>query len=219
MDLSPDRLIIDVAVIAIMLLVAFPVHEFAHAYAAYRLGDSTARLFGRLSLDPIVHFDPVGGTLMAVSVLLGGGIGWAKPTPVNPYNLRGQYGSAIVSAAGPLSNLGLAIIGGVIFRLLDLSGLQGDAAEFIAQVVFLFVLINLGLMVFNLLPIPPLDGSKVLYSFLDPQTERQVRGFLDQYGLIVLLAVVLLPIVNGETILGAIYLNVLQPIAYFLIGR
>jgi Zn-dependent protease len=219
MDLSPDRLIIDVAVIAIMLLVAFPVHEFAHAYAAYRLGDSTARLFGRLSLDPIVHFDPVGGTLMAVSVLLGGGIGWAKPTPVNPYNLRGQYGSAIVSAAGPLSNLGLAIIGGVIFRLLDLSGLQGDAVAFIAQVVFLFVLINLGLMVFNLLPIPPLDGSKVLYSFLDPQTERQVRGFLDQYGLIVLLAVVLLPIVNGETILGAIYLNVLQPIAYFLIGR
>lgn len=219
MDLSPDRLIIDVAVIAIMLLVAFPVHEFAHAYAAYRLGDSTARLFGRLSLDPIVHFDPVGGTLMAVSVLLGGGIGWAKPTPVNPYNLRGQHGSAIVSAAGPLSNLGLAIIGGVIFRLLDLSGLQGDAVEFIAQVIFLFVLINLGLMVFNLLPIPPLDGSKVLYSLLDPQTERQVRGFLDQYGLIVLLAVVLLPIINGETILGAIYLNVLQPIAYFLIGR
>lgn len=219
MDLSPDRLIIDVAVIAIMLLVAFPVHEFAHAYAAYRLGDSTARLFGRLSLDPIVHFDPVGGTLMAVSVLLGGGIGWAKPTPVNPYNLRGQHGSAIVSAAGPLSNLGLAIIGGVIFRLLDLSGLQGDAVEFIAQVIFLFVLINLGLMVFNLLPIPPLDGSKVLYSFLDPQTERQVRGFLDQYGLIVLLAVVLLPIVNGETILGAIYLNVLEPIAYLLIGR
>ncbi|HEX5240078.1 MAG TPA: site-2 protease family protein [Candidatus Limnocylindrales bacterium] len=219
MDLSPDRLIIDVAVIAIMLLVAFPVHEFAHAYAAYRLGDSTARLFGRLSLDPIVHFDPVGGTLMAVSVLLGGGIGWAKPTPVNPYNLRGQHGSAIVSAAGPLSNLGLAIIGGVIFRLLDLSGLQGDAVEFIAQVIFLFVLINLGLMVFNLLPIPPLDGSKVLYSLLDPQTERQVRGFLDQYGLIVLLAVVLLPIVNGETILGAIYLNVLEPIAYLLIGR
>ena len=87
--MTPQQLLQDAVVIAIFLLVAFPVHEFSHAWAAFRLGDSTARYQGRLSLNPVRHFDPVGGTLLAISILLAGfGIGWAKPTPVNPYNLR-----------------------------------------------------------------------------------------------------------------------------------
>ena len=99
-------------VVAIFLLVAFPVHEFSHAWAAYKLGDSTARYQGRLSLNPIRHFDPIGGTILAISVLLAGiGIGWAKPTPVNPYNLRyGRRGETLVAVAGPLSNLVMAAI-------------------------------------------------------------------------------------------------------------
>ena len=114
--MSQEQLVSIVIVIAIMLLVGFPVHEFAHALAAYRLGDGTAKLFGRLTLNPIAHFDPIGGMLLAVSFLVSQGafaFGWAKPTPVNPMNLAGgRRGEAIVAAAGPISNLLLATIGG-----------------------------------------------------------------------------------------------------------
>ncbi|HEX5451761.1 MAG TPA: site-2 protease family protein [Candidatus Limnocylindrales bacterium] len=215
MTLDPEILIPEIVVIAVMLLISFPVHEAAHAYAAYRLGDSTARLFGRMTLDPFVHFDPIGGSLMAISVLLGGGIGWAKPTPVNPANLRGRYGDAIVSAAGPLSNLGLAILGGVIFRGVALT--RADVS-FLYQVLYLFVEINLGLMIFNLLPIPPLDGSKVLYSVLDYRTAMRVRPFLDQYGILLLLFVIVFPVVQGQTILGAVYNDFLFPLTNLLVG-
>ena len=106
----PADLLPRVIVVAIMLLIGFPVHEFAHALAAYRLGDGTAKLFGRLTLNPIAHFDPLGGILLAVSFIGAGfGFGWAKPTPVSPQNLAGgRRGEALVAAAGPLSNLVLA---------------------------------------------------------------------------------------------------------------
>jgi Zn-dependent protease len=197
--------------------VAFPVHEFAHAWAAYRLGDNTARYFGRLTLDPIVHFDPFGGLLLALSVILyGGGFGWAKPTPVNPMNLRGRYGEAIVSAAGPLSNLILAIIGGILFRLMAIPGIQFG---FFGIVVSEFVLINLLLMIFNFIPVPPLDGSRVLYAFLDPRTERQVRPILDQYGIFILFAIAFLPLgPGGSSILSLILGPVLNPLFHLLTG-
>ena len=115
-----EQLVSIVIVIAIMLLVGFPVHEFAHAWAAYRLGDGTAKMFGRLTLNPIAHFDPIGGVILAVSFLVSQGafgFGWAKPTPVNPMNLAGgRRGEAIVAAAGPLSNLVLAAIGAIPLR-------------------------------------------------------------------------------------------------------
>ncbi len=108
-----DELLAALIVVAIMLLVGFPVHEFSHALAAYRLGDSTARFMGRLTLNPIVHFDPLGGILLAITFIGSQGtfgFGWAKPTPVNPRNLEGgRWGEAIVAAAGPISNLVLAI--------------------------------------------------------------------------------------------------------------
>src|SRR5450755_5066774 len=114
-----DPTVIRLIAAAMIILVSFPVHEFAHAWMAYRLGDSTARYLGRLTLNPIVHFDPLGGLMLLASAYAGVGIGWAKPTPVNFANLRnGRTGEAMVTAAGPLSNLLLAVAGGVVFRLL-----------------------------------------------------------------------------------------------------
>jgi Zn-dependent protease len=212
--LNPDlaQYVPAIIVIAIMLLVGFPVHEFAHAFAAFRLGDGTAKWFGRLTLDPRVHFDPLGGTLLALTFLSGTfGFGWAKPTPVNPANLaHGKYGEAIVAAAGPISNLVLAAAAAIPLRyLINTPSLWDSVPPVIFDIVpvsggyaidgalHLFVVINLVLMVFNLIPIPPLDGSKVLFAFVDRRTEMQIRPFLEQYGIFILLAVLLFPFGNS----------------------
>jgi Zn-dependent protease len=215
--ITPELLLALGIVLAVMLLVAFPFHEFAHALAAYRLGDSTARLFGRLTLDPRVHFDPVGGIMLIVSVLFFGfGFGWAKPTPVNPLNLRGgRWGEAIVSAAGPLSNLVLAIAGALPLRYIFATGMDIPVLELALE---LFVQINLILMVFNLIPVPPLDGSKVLFAFMDPRTAWRVRPVLEQYGMLILFALVLFPIFRGESLLGVIYGAILDPLFHLLTG-
>ncbi|HJP89246.1 MAG TPA: site-2 protease family protein [Candidatus Limnocylindrales bacterium] len=211
-----QELLIKAVVILVMLGIAFPVHEFSHALAAYRLGDSTARYLGRLTLDPRVHFDPMGGLLMIISVLAGVGIGWAKPTPYNPYNLRGgRWGEALVSLAGPISNLVLAIAGAIPLRFLIATHMD---AEFFVVFFSFFVQINLLLMVFNLIPIPPLDGSKLLYAALDAQTERQVRPVLDQYGMFILLALILLPNLGGPDVIGAVFGAVIEPLERLLIG-
>src|ERR1035437_6040932 len=130
-QLSSDDLARAVIWIGMFVLISGPVHECAHAFTAWKLGDGTAKLFGRITLDPIKHFDPIGGTLLIASVLLGlishssiGGFGWAKPTPVNPYNLRGRYADTIVAAAGPLSNLALAAVCAIGFRILWASGVH-----------------------------------------------------------------------------------------------
>src|SRR5712671_6942436 len=122
---SVEVILVKAALLAVMLLVAFPIHEFSHALAAYRLGDGTARLMGRLTLDPRAHFDPTGGLLLVISVMFTGfGFGWAKPTPYNPMNLQGgRWGEAIVAAAGPISNLVLAIAASIPLRYIDISGM------------------------------------------------------------------------------------------------
>jgi Zn-dependent protease len=213
---SPEEVFAGVVVVAVMLLVAFPIHEFAHALAAYRLGDSTARLFGRLTLNPLAHFDPMGGVMLAVSVLLlGFGFGWAKPTPVNPRNLSGgRWGEAIVAAAGPLSNLVLAIAGAIPLRYILVSGMD---VRFLTEVLALFVQINLILMIFNLLPIPPLDGSAVLFAFLPPQTAWQLRPILSQYGIVILILLIF-PIFSGRSLLTLIFSAILNPLFGFLVG-
>ncbi len=210
-------------VVAIMLLVGLPVHEFSHALAAYRLGDGTAKLFGRLTLNPIKHFDPVGGTLLAItfigSAAAGGalGFGWAKPTPVNPMNLEGgRRGEALVAAAGPLSNLVLAIAGAIPLRYLLANPELMAGLPLLVQVLGLFVLINLLLMIFNFIPIPPLDGSKVMFAFMDPRTEYRVRPFLEQYGFLILLGLLFFP--PGNSIGGRVISPILYGIFDFLVG-
>ena len=179
----------QIILIAIFLLIAFPVHEFFHAYAAYRLGDGTAKLFGRLTLNPVVHFDPLGGLLLIVSVLASGFVfGWAKPTPVNPSNLRDRRNSEVVVAlAGPASNLVMALFAAFVFRLLDATGIGEQLPFLVTEVLFYFVLFNILLAIFNMIPIPPLDGSTLLWRFLPPQTVWQWRPVLTQYGFIILL--------------------------------
>ena len=211
--------------IALFFLVSGPVHECAHAITALRLGDGTAKLFGRVSLDPIVHFDPVGGMLLVVTALLGlasgGGLafGWAKPTPVNPYNLRGPYANARVAVAGPLSNLILAAAFAVGFRLLYSNGgvwPDNTSALNMLQLVFVTgVSLNVVLMLFNLLPIAPLDGSHVLLDLLDPATARRVQLAMNQYGLFVLIVVV----VFAGQIIGPLVgstVNLLIGVQYYL---
>src|SRR5690349_11647180 len=215
---SPEEFAIKATVVAVMLLIAFPIHEFSHALAAYRLGDGTARLMGRLTLDPRAHFDPTGGVLLAISVMFTPfGFGWAKPTPYNPMNLRGgQWGEAMVAAAGPISNLILAIAGSIPLRWIDLTGMQIPILE---AFLLLFVQINLVLMVFNLIPIPPLDGSKVLYAFLNPRTVWRIRPVLEQYGLVILLGAMLLPIFGGLTLADIVFGELLTPLFRLLTGR
>ena len=201
------------------VLISGPVHECAHAFVAWKLGDGTAKMFGRISLDPIRHFDPVGGTLLIVSVMIGAisgsaiGFGWAKPTPVNPNNLKGRYADTMVAVAGPLSNLVLAVVFAVGFRILFANGIYPDntsASNMVSLVFAVGIEINVVLMLFNLIPIPPLDGSHVLFDLLDARTAQSVRTFMNQYGLMLLLVVILLA--------QRIIVPVLVPIVNFLAG-
>jgi Zn-dependent protease len=208
--------------IAIIVLVSFPVHEFSHAFVAYRLGDGTAKMFGRLTLNPIAHFDPVGGAMLFISGLLALSahtsilFGWAKPTPVSPANLRyRRFGEAIVAAAGPASNLILAAIAAIPLRLILHSTL--DVPPIIVYVLFDFVSINLVLMVFNFIPIPPLDGSKVLYALLDPSTVWRLRPTLEQYGFVILILLII-PIGPGGSLIGRILGAVVNPLFSLLVG-
>jgi len=215
-NFSADYLLQVAIVLAMMLLVAFPVHEFSHALAATYLGDGTARLMGRLTLNPIAHFDPMGALLLTIAMIAGVGIGWAKPTPYNPMNLQGgRWGEAIVAVAGPISNLVMAIAAAIPLRYILATGMD---LEFVANTLYLFISINLLLAVFNLLPIPPLDGSKVLYAFLDPRTSWQVRAFMSQYGLFILLGAMFLPIFGGNTLIGVVFEEVLQPLLRLVVG-
>lgn len=177
---------------AIVLLVAFTIHELAHAVVADWLGDPTPRRMGRITLNPIAHLDPIGTFALLVA-----GFGWAKPVMVNPYNLRGnpRTAMAIVAVAGPLSNLIMAVLFvlPIRFGLVGLEGFFGNtSSSIIPSFSFLlaqFIWINLILMFFNLIPIPPLDGYKVLTGILPPEMTYRLQ-WLEQYGFILLLLVV-----------------------------
>jgi Zn-dependent protease len=218
--MNPDIVPALIAV-AIMLLVAFPIHEFSHALAAYRLGDNTARYMGRLTLDPRSHLEPLGAGILALGAVIGGFmVGWAKPTPVNPLNLAGgRRGEVLVALAGPLSNLVMAAIVAAPLRLLLLNDelilqiAQDRTLELILQVVLFLVQINVLLFIFNLLPIPPLDGYRVLLGFVSPRTAYQLRQY-EQYGFLLILLVFLLEI-RGVGPLGILG----DAIFGFLLGR
>ncbi len=221
--MSLDNIIPAAIVVAIMLLVGLPVHEFSHALVAFRLGDGTAKLFGRLTLNPVAHFDPIGGSLLALTFIGSAasgsafGFGWAKPTPVNPLNLQGgRRGEALVAAAGPLSNLILATAAAIPLRYMVANPQLIDSVPMLANILSLFIQINLLLMIFNFIPIPPLDGSKVMFAFMDRRTEYQIRPFLEQYGFLILIAVLFLP--PGNSIGGRIIFPILDGLFGFLVG-
>jgi len=217
LNIRPETLV----AVAIFLLVGFPVHEFSHALVAYRLGDGTAKMFGRLTLNPIVHLDPVGSLILVASALLGSGfiIGWAKPTPVNPSMLRGgRRAEAWVAAAGPVSNLVMAIAAALALRAsLALDLVNSDPAAFVANVLYYFVFINLALFIFNLIPIPPLDGSKVMFALMNPRTVWQIRPKLEQWGFLILIVVMIIPI-NGISIGGRVIFPLLNGLLSVLVG-
>jgi Zn-dependent protease len=213
LNLDPATII----TIGVFLLIAFPIHEFFHALVAYRLGDSTAKYAGRLSLNPIVHFDPIGGGLLTITMLLGSFVfGWAKPTPVNPYNLRyGHRGEALVALAGPASNAVMAIAGAIPLRFILGSSLS--VPDVVLQVLYLFVYVNVILAIFNLVPIPPLDGSKLLFGALDPRTVYRIRPVLEQYGFVILI-VAIIPIFGGRSLLGIVVVPVIDAVVRLLVG-
>ncbi len=152
--------------IYIVIIISAVFHEYAHGWAAYRLGDSTAKRAGRLTLNPFVHLDLWGTVIIPLLLLFGSGIfiGWAKPVPYNPYNLKDQkYGNLKVAAAGPGINLGIALALGLLLRFshLYINSIPFATPQFMELIAFI-VFVNIFLALFNLIPIPPLDGSKIL---------------------------------------------------------
>lgn len=167
-----------------VLIMSVVIHEVAHGYSASLLGDQTARYMGRLTLNPLRHLDPIGSLVVpAITYLLGGFIiGWARPVPYNPHNLRNQkYGPAIVGVAGPAANAFTALFFGLVIRFFG-----PVAPSAFVQIFSLVVFINLLLAVFNLIPIPPLDGSKALFALL-PYRFDWIREITERYGLFLLL--------------------------------
>lgn len=178
-------------IIIVALIISIILHEMAHGYAANALGDPTARLQGRLSANPLVHIDPLGSVIIpAFLFLTNAGLlfGWAKPVPYNPYNLSNQkWGEALVAAAGPATNLLLALIFSLIIRSAEFV----DISPTFLQVSWYIVYINILLAMFNMLPIPPLDGSKILTAVLPYRLQQQYRGFaqwVERYGLFAMFA-------------------------------
>ena len=181
----------------IVALTALPVHECAHAYAAMRMGDHTAERQGRLTLNPFAHFDPIGTTAIILF-----GFGWAKPVPINPLNFNDPKKGMMLSAlAGPLSNIGLAFLSMVFYKLVPLLSYIGVGASFVSTLSTFFyyaMTINISLGVFNLIPIPPLDGSRIATYFLPQRTYFKImqyeRYILIAFFLILWLGVLDMPI-------------------------
>ena len=184
----------------VVLLLAISAHEAAHAWMSYKFGDDTARLLGRITLNPAAHTDPIGTLLIPIvgfvyGAMTGGGrfplIGWGKPTPVNPLRWRDKdLANVMVSIAGILANLLIAIIAFTILKVLIVTNSVGAIPESIREPVILFLdfllTMNISLAVFNLLPFPPLDGSKILDTFL-PESMKPALAALEQYGFLLLM--------------------------------
>jgi Zn-dependent protease len=183
--------LLSVVFMVIVLVISVMIHEIAHGAAAASQGDMTAKYAGRLSLNPLKHLDPIGSFVLPLALyLISGGafvFGYAKPVPINPYNFRDRkYGEAKVAAAGAAANLALALVFGLLLRFWPSVSNPVSAGFYVlCQVV---VVINLVLAVFNLIPIPPLDGSRILFTFL-PKSQEDFKIFLQQYGFWILLLI------------------------------
>ena len=200
---------LEIILSLIAVFTAIVLHEFSHGYIAFRLGDPTAKMQGRLTLNPLAHIDPIGTILVPIVLVILRSpflFGWAKPVPVNPNYFRNPYkGMFYVAIAGPLMNIALALGASAIGRLailitpLSLRYGRGFSAYFVQTIFYLlgfFVIINIILAVFNLLPVPPLDGSRVLTYFLPPEGKR-VMMQLERYGFLIVLALLYLGALRG----------------------
>jgi Zn-dependent protease len=216
-QITPEALFSAFIVVATMLLVGFPVHEALHAWTAMKLGDNTARWMGRVTLDPRVHFDQMGGLILgatAVFSALGGGIlfGWAKPTPVNPVNMRyGRRGHALVAFAGPASNLVVAVVVAIPLRLIIHNSdwgrfvVQNPLLEMFFDAALLLLSLNILLFIFNLVPIPPLDGWSVLKGIVPRSAARSMSELEIRYASMIpmlFMGFILIIFLTGGSILG-----------------
>jgi len=197
--------ITDTIFLIVVIIFSAVIHEVMHGVAADRLGDKTARYAGRLTLNPIPHLDPFGSVLLPIILAFSGApffFAWAKPVPYNPFNLRpGRFSEAIVAAAGPLSNLVIALITGILMRIVTL-------APEVTAVFFLIVVVNVMLFLFNLFPIPPLDGSKILSSLLPSGVGRvydQWRTRMEYNPFLGMGLVLLVIIVFGQQFGGVVF--------------
>ena len=182
--------IMEIGVHLIVLFMVIPIHEFAHAWAATKLGDNTPRYQGRLTLNPLAHIDPLGAICMVLT-----GFGWGRAVQVNPFNFKKyRKGMALTSAAGPISNLIVGTIGMVVYKFIIPFYYSNPTQSLYWLIVILqyFVIVNVGLAVFNLLPIPPLDGSKILSYFTGPKFDK----FMAQYQQYLSIAFIIL-IISG----------------------
>lgn len=210
---APAPVVISLAITA---FIALPFHELAHAWTADRLGDDTPRLNGRLTLNPLRHLDPLGSILLVAA-----GFGWAKPVPISPFALqrRSPAGVFLVSLAGPLSNLVLAAVAAVPFRValdgapITFSGFLPTLPEF----MLVFIRINLVLLVFNLLPIAPLDGEKVL-TYLLPSNGQATMARIRPYGPLILMLLVVLSYAGSFDVLGLVVGTPVDLLLGLLIG-
>ncbi|HEY8422693.1 MAG TPA: site-2 protease family protein [Thermoclostridium sp.] len=184
----------DILLMVPVLLISLTVHEFSHGYIAYRLGDPTAKVQGRLSLNPFRHLDPIGTIMMVVAK-----IGWAKPVPINPVYFKDRKrGTMLVSIAGPLSNLAMAFIGVFLFEITYIVGYRNIIAGdnftlYFIEFLRLFFSVNINLAIFNLLPVPPLDGSKILSGVLPAEKYFRYMQYERYIGMIFLLVVLVFP--------------------------
>ncbi len=176
------------------LLIAIPVHEFAHALSAVNNGDDGPRRAGRLTIEPWAHFDPLGALFCVLTTLTGFGLGWGKPVMVNPGVLHNpRWDMCKIAAWGPFSNLLLAVLFAIPLRF----GLASDADP-VGQLLLVMVQVNVGLMLFNLIPVGPLDGAKVLSAFLPDKQARDFDLFMTQWGGLLLMGLIL----GGSTVIG-----------------
>jgi Zn-dependent protease len=200
----------------LVLVIAFTVHEFAHAFVADRFGDTTPRSQGRLTLNPLAHLDPLGSLLLLLT-----GFGWAKPVMINPYALERRNPAApmLVALAGPASNFLLAVIGALPVRLGLVSAGFASTGLFptLPQFIDDFIVINLLLMLFNLIPLAPLDGEKVLTYFL-PRSGQQFMDQIRPYGPLLLMATIFLLPRMGINLLGILIGRPMQFLYQFLLG-
>lgn len=198
-----ESIIQQIAILTVPILLAVTLHEVAHGWVADKLGDPTARMLGRLTLNPLKHLDPIGTLVFFVTRM----IGWARPVPVNPANFKDPIrGMMWVAFAGPVTNLMLAAVSALAFKVLLMTGLLYDPSlSFLTKPLALMieasVVINVGLAIFNILPIPPLDGGRILAGLL-PLQQAVLYARLEPYGFLILLALIFTDVIN--TILAPI---------------